>query len=183
MLLHTKETAATQYFKGALAIPHRQTTFQWSMLCCALLYGATDRQALLRRRADRGFSLKALLFPPPITLLWENYTGKTPLPHLQLKDAMLHDWNCQIKHTVGGVSKQVFKKNDKTFLMEMIDRLFTKKCEFSWCLEMSSFCMRAAYFSLVVVVVLYNWSRPLNKSCCLKGEKSDVCSSYTHVQN
>lgn len=73
----------------------------------------------------------------------------------------------------------VQKKNDKTFLMEMIDRLFTKKCEFSWCLEMSRFCMRAAYFSLVVVV-LYNWSRPLNKSCCLKGQKSVVCSScYT----
>lgn len=36
-LLHTKETAAAQYFKGAPAIPHRQTTFQWSMLCCAAL--------------------------------------------------------------------------------------------------------------------------------------------------
>lgn len=53
---------------------------------------------------------KTLLFPPQITLLRENYTGKTPLLHIQLKDAVLHDWNCQIKHTVGEVSKQVFTK-------------------------------------------------------------------------
>lgn len=100
----------------------------FSGACCAALHCATDRQELLRRRGDHDFSLKTLLFPPQITLLGENYTGKTPLPHLQLKDAVLHDWNCQIKHTV---SKQVFTKNDKTFLMEMIDRLFTEKSQFS----------------------------------------------------
>lgn len=79
------------------------------------------------RRGDHGFSLKTPPFPPQITLLWENYTGNTPLPQPELREAMLHDWNCQIKHTVGGVSKQVFtQKKDKTFLTEMIDRLFTK---------------------------------------------------------
>lgn len=95
--------------------------------CFAVLHCATDRQELLRRRGDRGFSLKTLLCPPQITLEGENYTGKTPLPYLLLKDAVLHDWNCQIKHTV---SKQVFTKTE-TFLMEMIDRLFTEKSQFS----------------------------------------------------
>lgn len=59
----------------------------------------------------------------------KDYTGKDTLAtSASRKDALLHDWNCQIKHTVGEVSKQVFtKKMTKHFLMEMIDRLFTEK--------------------------------------------------------
>lgn len=49
-LLHTKETAAAQYFKGAPAIPHRQTTFPWSMLCCAALCYRQTRAVMEKRR-------------------------------------------------------------------------------------------------------------------------------------
>ena len=59
---------------------------------------------------DHVFSLKTPVFPPQITVLWKNYTRKAPLPHRVLKDGLLLDWICQIKHTVGGVSKQVLYK-------------------------------------------------------------------------
>lgn len=144
-MLHTKETAAAQHFKGASAIPHRQTTFQRSMLCCAALCYRQTR-AVMKKRRPWLLIKKHYCFLHRLHCYGKNYTGKTPLPHLQLKDAVLHDWNCQIKHTVGGVSKQVFthKKNDKTFLMEMIDRLFTEKAQFCGCLEMSGLFVRAA---------------------------------------
>lgn len=93
---------------------------------------------------------------------------------LELSNKAYSWWS--FKTSVQRKWQNIFNGNDWQVVYKEI-------CEFSWRLEMSNFCMRAAYFSLVVVVVLYNWSRPLNKSCCLKGQKSDVCSSYTHVQN
>lgn len=79
----------------------------FSGACCAVLRYRQTRAVMVKKRPWLLIKKKSL-FPPQITLLWENYTGKTPLPHLQRKDAVLHDWKCQIKHTVGGVSKQVF---------------------------------------------------------------------------
>lgn len=49
VLLHTKETALAMHFKGALAIPRRQTTFRRSVLrCAALRYRQTG--AVMKKR-------------------------------------------------------------------------------------------------------------------------------------
>lgn len=83
----------------------------FSGACCAALLPASDRQELLWRRGDLGFSLKnTTVSSADYTATGKLHREDNPLPHLQLKDAVLHDWNCQIKHTVGEVSKQVFTK-------------------------------------------------------------------------
>lgn len=55
-------------------------------------------------------------------------------------------WNCQIKHTVGEVSKQLFfaKKFQTIFFsLEMIDMLFTDKSQaFLYFKSLAFFCVR-----------------------------------------
>lgn len=101
--LHTKETAAARYFKEAPAIPHRPTRFRRRTLCCC-----RQTRAVVKKRRPWLLIKKTLLFPstdyPAMGKLHRE--GASPAE----RDAGLRDWNCQIKHTDGEVSKQVFEK-------------------------------------------------------------------------
>lgn len=136
----------------------------FSGACCAVLHCATDRQELLWRSGDHGFSLKNT------TVSSTDYTATGKL-HREDTLATSTAQKCSV--TWLELSNKAYswrslktsvhkKKKDKTFLMEMIDRLFTEKSQFSWCLEMSSLFVRAANFQLVVEP--HTWSRPYKRS-------------------
>lgn len=79
-------------------------------------------------------------------------------------------WNCQIKHTVGEVSKQLFfaKKKFQTifFPLEMIDMLFTDKSQaFLYFKSLAFFCVRCLLTGCSFFLsFFFTWSRPCGKS-------------------
>lgn len=163
--------------KGPPAIPHRQTTAARRAVPCA-----TDRQELLRRGGDDILLIKKtppFSSSPQITVQWgkKNYTRKTLFATMhskiviiiKKKDAAMRYWNCQIKHTVGEVSKQLFfaKKNSKPFFflwkwltccLQINPKLFyilKVWLSFVW-----GVCLQAVLFFFF----FFTWSRPCGKS-------------------
>lgn len=139
MLLHTKETAAAQHFKGAPAIPHRQTTFPPCTLCRAAPCSAvpqTDRSCYEEEETIFPSLKKHPLFFPSAdySAMGKLHKEDTVLPRAWQKkkkkkrcsDALLelsnkaYSW-WSLKTSVHKIIPKHF------FVMQMIDTLFTDK--------------------------------------------------------
>ncbi|MEQ2248314.1 hypothetical protein ILYODFUR_017944, partial [Ilyodon furcidens] len=79
--------------KGPLQSHIDHISVEHAVPCCTVL--KTDKSCC----GDHGFSLKHHSFHCRLQCCGKTTQRRHPLPHLVLKDAVLHDWNCQIKHT------------------------------------------------------------------------------------